>query len=210
MPIGHQWRTTRREPIRQRERRKLKSWRREKRKMSDRYSEDEDAMLRDGWLSGLTCMAIAEGLLKRLGAVRTSSSVTGRISRIGLHGRIKPSPTKDAWKAAVIQAAEKHDVPVGYILGGDRSAKTVAARWEAWSYLWGDGKRYSLSSLGRRVGVDHSSIYHALKHNFCKPPSRTNSERGRHPNTIATLIGFSAQRRQKKLAEDASGYSSRP
>lgn len=65
--------------------------------------------------------------------------------------------------AIVHMVANRHNVTAADIMGRNREAKIVTARWAAIAavrYATGDG----LSALGRFFNRDHTSILHAFRH----------------------------------------------
>lgn len=66
------------------------------------------------------------------------------------------------WRVAIREVCEAHDVVQRDLIGPSRLAKVIIARHELCYRLVVDLK-LSLSEAGRRIGRDHSSVYHGYR-----------------------------------------------
>ena len=71
-----------------------------------------------------------------------------------------PEPIR--WRAVIREVAQKHRLPVPYLLSTRRDHQVVVARHEAFFRLRTE-LAMSLPAIGRRFGMDHTSILHGVR-----------------------------------------------
>lgn len=105
-------------------------------------------------------------------------------------------PSKAHWLSIAHAVAAERHMHVRWVIGRSRKMRHIKARWAAWERLLGDGSRYSISGIAKRVGVDHSTIIHARKNGFVpryadRDPNKSDS---RGPCEVAhALLDFNAR-----------------
>lgn len=69
--------------------------------------------------------------------------------------------TRHQLRTIMRAACARHGVSEADILVRDRTARIVAARWEAWADCWRAGETYTaIAAVG---GWDHTSVAHGVK-----------------------------------------------
>lgn len=72
------------------------------------------------------------------------------------------APSTPAWKAKLIEIAERHGVTREDILGHRRFTRIVHARWEYWHYLVRE-RGWSLMQAAMNTKHDHTSVLHGVR-----------------------------------------------
>lgn len=74
---------------------------------------------------------------------------------------------RDGWKGIIYQVCLEHRVKIAEVMSNSRQRHIVACRWEIIRRMRAtpghNGKPVSLPIIGRRLGIDHSSVLYALK-----------------------------------------------
>lgn len=81
---------------------------------------------------------------------------------------------RDGWKGIIYHACLEHRVKIADVMSNSRQKPIVACRWEIIRRMRAtpghNGKAVSLPTIGRRLGMDHSSVLYALRRMEGVPP----------------------------------------
>ncbi|MDE2096549.1 MAG: hypothetical protein KGL39_04825 [Patescibacteria group bacterium] len=96
---------------------------------------------------------------------------------------MKLALTKSGWFLAARKAAYEVGVSAHLVVGASTTKLAVEARWRAWKEIYGDGTKYSVASMGKVCGYDHSTILNAKRHGWVSSTRRGNHTANERPRS---------------------------
>lgn len=81
---------------------------------------------------------------------------------------------RDGWKGIIYQVCLERRIKIADVMSNSRKRDVVACRWEIIRQMrettGHNGKPVSQPAIGRRLGIDHSSVNYALRRMNGEPP----------------------------------------